>query len=51
VRESSTEFWGLFLLAFSAFLFSVHGSFVKLAASTGLPSTEVVFLQARVVVG
>lgn len=54
-RWFSTEAWGLGLLAFSAILFSLMGTCVKLAASTGLPSTEIVFLratfQATIVVG
>ena len=42
----SIESWGLVLLAFSAILFSLMATFVKLAASMGLPSTELVFLRA-----
>lgn len=45
-RCLSSESCGLVLLAFSAILFSLMATFVKLAASTGLPSTELVFLRA-----
>ena len=42
----SIESYGLILIAVSALLYSVMGAFVKLAAQSGLPSTELVFVRA-----
>jgi drug/metabolite transporter (DMT)-like permease len=42
----STESYSLLILLFSSLLYSAMACFVKLAASTGLPSSELVFLRA-----
>eukprot|EP00568_Trieres_chinensis_P013704 CAMPEP_0183293088 /NCGR_PEP_ID=MMETSP0160_2-20130417/1910_1 /TAXON_ID=2839 ORGANISM="Odontella Sinensis, Strain Grunow 1884" /NCGR_SAMPLE_ID=MMETSP0160_2 /ASSEMBLY_ACC=CAM_ASM_000250 /LENGTH=379 /DNA_ID=CAMNT_0025454147 /DNA_START=70 /DNA_END=1209 /DNA_ORIENTATION=+ len=42
----STESFGLLLQLLSSILLSIMGVFLKLAAATGLPSTEQVFLRA-----